>query len=64
MTVGLGVEFFGDRLMVGVDDVDDDVLAGGGVFPVGNSVGVADTLFLAHTFAAAFSASHPASTMS
>ena len=64
MTVGLGVEFFGDKLMVGVDDVDDCVfLIDGIMFLKGGIVGVKDSA-LAHTFAAALLASHPAFHMS
>lgn len=54
-----GVEFFGDRLIVGVDDVD------GGMFLSGSVIvgfGFASILFI--TFAAALSASHPAAVMS
>jgi len=56
VTVGLGVEFFWDMLMMGV--VDDSM------FVIGVIVGVLDISFLAHTFAAAFLASHPAAVMS
>lgn len=55
---GLGVEIVGDKLSVDAEVVIDD-----GFWGAGNE-GMFDTPALAHTFAAALSASHPAAVIS